>query len=72
MEELGKEPVFDSFSESNSREGSLRAGNHYPKVPHTGARLVACPENASALGSSLTDGGYLGIHSHPTQCGVTS
>ncbi len=67
MEELGKDPVFDSFSESNSREGSLRAGAHYPKVSQAVARLLACPEDASAPGDTLTSGGHSGMHRIPSQ-----
>ena len=67
MEELSKDPVFDSFSESNSREGSLRAGAHYPKVSQAVARLLACPEDAAAQGDTLRNGGYLGTHNGSSQ-----
>ncbi|CAK0737604.1 hypothetical protein CVIRNUC_000940 [Coccomyxa viridis] len=51
-----KEGVFDSFSESNSREGSLRAGNALGKPPPATARLLACREEAALLGSTQLSG----------------
>lgn len=59
MEELGKDPVFDSFSESNSREGSLRAGTLYGKDFPAVSRLLACPEDGSVIGGTPADGGHL-------------
>lgn len=58
MEELGKDPVFDSFSESNSREGSLRAGTLYGKESPAVARLLACPEDGNAIVGTPADGGH--------------
>lgn len=53
MAELGKEGVlFDSFSESNSKEGSLRAGNNVKLSPVLGARLQACLEDVAAARQS--------------------
>ncbi|BDA44522.1 Acyl-CoA-binding domain-containing protein 4 [Coccomyxa sp. Obi] len=53
MEDLGKEGVlFDSFSESNSKEGSLRAGNNIKPSPVLGARLQACLEDVAAARQS--------------------
>ena len=53
MEERGKEGVlFDSFSESNSKEGSLRAGNNAKLSPVLGARLQACLEDVAAARQS--------------------
>ena len=57
-----KEGVFDSFSESNSREGSLRAGNALGKPPPATARLLACREEA-AFGSTQLSG----LHTLPSQ-----
>ena len=51
-----KEGVFDSFSESNSREGSLRAGSALGKPPPAIARLLACREEAPPLGSTHASG----------------
>ncbi len=49
MDDAGKEGVlFDSFSESNSKEGSLRAGNNLKPLPLLGARLQACLEDVAA------------------------
>ena len=62
MEEVSKEGVlFDSFSESNSREGSLRAGNNIKLSPLLGNRLQACLEDvAASRQASLAEPGMQG------------
>lgn len=52
MEGVGKEGVlFDSFSESNSKEGSMRAGNNMKPLLSV-ARLQACLEDVAAARAS--------------------
>jgi hypothetical protein len=40
--------VFDSFSESNSRDGSMHAGSNSKASPLQAARLQACLEEVLA------------------------
>lgn len=47
-------PVFDSFSESNSRDGSVRAGTSYKASPVQVARLKACLEEVAAGRASVS------------------
>lgn len=55
MAEVGIEGVlFDSFSESNSKEGSLRAGNNIKQSSVLGPRLQACLEDVAAARRSLS------------------
>lgn len=56
MDELVKDTVFDSFSESNSREGSLHAGSNFAKPSPAIARLLACPEDAAPLERTPLEG----------------
>ena len=68
MEEVLKEPVFDSFSESNSREGSLRAGSSFGKPSPAIARLLACPEDAATLEISPTHGARPALYTSQATC----
>ena len=54
MEELLKDgPVFDSFSESNSRESSVRGGGLFKGQPLPVTRLNACLEGIAEVKAAM-------------------
>jgi hypothetical protein len=66
--------VFDSFSESNSRDGSMHASTTFNVSPVSASKLQACLEEAAAGGdaAAMPSPGLLSTSHHITSHHITS